>query len=142
MGSPAVMHPLVDDGLHATPENPLMGFRGGAVWSCISRNRRELGLDTFWATDERPAPEGETILPIESLAPLCEFRNLRVLKLTGMVQSYQKYIWQAAWLNTELEELEVEMILPPRLRRGFMGKWPYIKGGWELRTAHYGEPVY
>ncbi|KAL4892859.1 hypothetical protein BDV59DRAFT_202231 [Aspergillus ambiguus] len=125
----------------ATPDHPLMKFRGGMSWSCLSRCRHELGLDTFWPTVEQHSRD-EDILPLEALAPLCEFRSLRVLKLTGMIQSYQKYIWQAAWLNTKLEELELEMVLPPRLRRSFSGKWPYIKGGWKLNPMHLGQPVY
>ncbi|KAL5358657.1 hypothetical protein BJX96DRAFT_163901 [Aspergillus floccosus] len=124
-----------------TPKRPLMSFRGSVSWFYIPRNRQELGLDVFWPTTEQSSRDTDT-LPIEELAPLCEFRNLRVLKLTGMVQSYQKYIWQAAWLNPRLEELELEMAVPPRIRRGFNGKWPYIKGGWMLSEGHYGGPVY
>lgn len=146
----------------ATPTNPLMEFRGGALWAAIPRNRRVLGLDVFWPvqTDNLmhetgkagtgnqskiDAFEGEedgepAIFPISGMAPLCMFRNLRILKLTGMMQSYQMYIFQAAWLNTDLEELEIEMALAPRLRRGY--KWPFMKGDWRLDKANYGEPVY
>ncbi|BCS23215.1 uncharacterized protein APUU_31440A [Aspergillus puulaauensis] len=146
----------------ATPTNLLMEFRGGALWAAIPRNRRVLGLDVFWPvqTDNLmhetekagtgnqnriDAFEGEedgepAIFPISGMAPLCMFRNLRILKLTGMMQSYQMYIFQAAWLNTDLEELEIEMALAPRLRRGY--KWPFMKGDWRLDKANYGEPVY
>ncbi|KAL4805301.1 hypothetical protein BDV18DRAFT_160962 [Aspergillus unguis] len=86
--------------------------------------------------DEEQPP----IFHIDNMAPLCMFRNLRVLKITGMMQSYQMYIFQAAWLNPHLEELEIGMALPPRLSRRY--KWPYIKGGWRLNKATYGEPVY
>ncbi|KAL4907662.1 hypothetical protein BDW74DRAFT_175444 [Aspergillus multicolor] len=145
----------------ATPANPLMEFRGGALWAALPKDRRTLGLDVFWpipadhltdintiehktkkkaATEDEEEEEEPTILPIDEMWPLCTFRNLRVLKITGMMQSYQMYIFQAAWLNTDLEELEIGMALPPRLRRGY--KWPYIKGGWRLNKATYGEPVY
>jgi hypothetical protein len=82
------------------------------------------------------------MLNIEEMAPLCQFRNLRVLKITGMMQSYQKYIWQAAWLNTDLEELELGMAHEPRIRRSASKRWPYIKGGWMLDESHHSEPVY
>ncbi|CEL06621.1 hypothetical protein ASPCAL09793 [Aspergillus calidoustus] len=140
----------------ATPANPLMEFRGGALWAALPKDRRTLGIDVFW-----PVPSGEdkddkenvkkhnydeekeekpTIFPIDEMAPVCMFRNLRVLKITGMMQSYQMYIFQAAWLNTNLDELEIGMALPPRLRRGY--KWPYIKGGWQLNKTTMEEPVY
>ncbi|RDW87144.1 uncharacterized protein DSM5745_03786 [Aspergillus mulundensis] len=145
----------------ATPANPLMEFRGGALWAALPKDRRTLGLDVFWpnpadqltdnhtiehktktktATEDEEEEEEPTILPIDEMSPLCTFRNLRVLKITGMMQSYQMHIFQAAWLNTDLEELEIGMALSPRLRRGY--KWPYIKGGWRLNKATYGEPVY
>ncbi|OJD15834.1 hypothetical protein AJ78_03931 [Emergomyces pasteurianus Ep9510] len=89
--------------------------------------------------------DGDDILPLEAMVPLCNFRNLRLLRLTGMSQSYQKYIWQTAWLNPGLEELELEMTLEPCIRRSFSG-WPYIKGGWIQsnkpdgeRSSYYGD---
>ncbi|KAL2823485.1 hypothetical protein BDW59DRAFT_180652 [Aspergillus cavernicola] len=146
----------------ATPANPLMEFRGGSFWAALPRDRRTLGLDVFHPIQVKDTNDKEntpiqnknktksaneienagdlTIFPIGEMAPLCMFRNLHVLKLTGMMQSYQMYIFQAAWLNTNLEELEIGMSLPPRLRRGY--KWPFIKGGWQLNKATYDEPVY
>ncbi|PLN85602.1 hypothetical protein BDW42DRAFT_202038 [Aspergillus taichungensis] len=138
----------------ATPVNPILSFRGGDQWDTIPKDRRVLGLDIFWPIDLSQESDDEaddddnskhkapTKLPVEELAPPCLFRNLRVLKLTGMMHSYQKYIWQAAWLNTNLEELELDMALPPRYSRTAVYKWPYMKGGWQMSKAHYGEPVY
>ena len=143
----------------ATPVNPILSFRGGDQWDTILKDRRVLGLDVFWSidlsqesddddhndddnVDDTSKQRAPTKPPVEELAPLCLFRNLRVLKLTGMMHSYQKYIWQAAWLNTNLEELELDMALPPRYSRTAVYKWPYMKGGWQMSKAHYGEPVY
>lgn len=84
--------------------------------------------------------EDDSIFHIDNMAPLCMFRNLRVLKITGMMQSYQMYIFQAAWLNPHLGDLEIGMALPPRLNRHY--KWPYIKGGWRLDKRTYAEPTY
>lgn len=127
-----------------TPAKPLMYFRGGASWNCLPRDMQAIGIDVFWPVKNNQVgmSDRREVLHIEELAPLCQFRCLRVLKLTGMLQSYQKYIWQAAWLNTELEELELGMALAPRIRRNYQGKWPFIKGGWTMSGDSYGEPVY
>ncbi|GKZ48284.1 hypothetical protein AbraIFM66951_012048 [Aspergillus brasiliensis] len=135
----------------ATPEKPLMEFRGGETWERLTDDRCSLGLDVFWPndvekkdsitkndsneTDSKSEP-GLMMLDLEQMSPLCLFHNLRSLKITGMMQSYQKYIWQAAWLNTDLEELELGMAFHPRIRKSKTGDWPYIKGGWTLNKAH------
>ncbi|OJJ83991.1 uncharacterized protein ASPGLDRAFT_126845 [Aspergillus glaucus CBS 516.65] len=124
-----------------TPEKPLMFFRGGASWNVLPRDMQAIGIDLFWPVKQNQEGDRE-VLHIEEMVPLCQFRGLRVLKITGMLQSYQKYIWQAAWLNTELEELELGMAIGPRIRRNFPGDWPFIKGGWALKQDTYGEPVY
>lgn len=124
-----------------TPDQPFMHFRGGASWKCLETDAERLGLDLFWPVntshdidyDEEDC--ANDMLDVEELMPLCAFRNLRVLKITGMTQSYQKYIWQAVWLNVNLEELELGMVLEPCVRRGFSGDWPFIKGGWRMRDA-------
>ncbi|RAL04277.1 uncharacterized protein BO80DRAFT_231727 [Aspergillus ibericus CBS 121593] len=140
----------------ATPEEPLMEFRGGETWTLLTNDRRLLGIDVFWpqdldekdknangeeSSDKKPKPN-LVMLDLEQMSPLSQFRNLRSLKITGMMQSYQKYIWRTAWLNHNLDELELGMALPPRIRKSRTGDWPYIKGGWKLDPAHYAEPVY
>ncbi|PYH43633.1 uncharacterized protein BP01DRAFT_375288 [Aspergillus saccharolyticus JOP 1030-1] len=134
----------VDGAEQATPTNPLLEFRGGETWARFPRNRRSLGIDDE-EDDDYEEEEKEIqieVLPLEQMFPLVHFRHLRSLRITGMVQSYQTYIWQAAWLNTGLEELELSMVCQPRLRRSFAGKWPYIKEGWTMNPVHYSEPVY
>lgn len=79
------------------------------------------------------------------MAQLCDFRNLRVLRITGMMQSFQKYIWRAAWLNLNLEELELGMALAPRIRASVAENrtdWPLIRGGWDFEVSVYSDPVY
>ncbi|PYI05638.1 hypothetical protein BO78DRAFT_397945 [Aspergillus sclerotiicarbonarius CBS 121057] len=140
----------------ATPEKLLMEFRGGETWARLTIDRRLLGIDVFWPQDldekdkntsneehsDKKAKPDLVMLDLEQMAPLSQFRNLRSLKITGMMQSYQKYIWQTAWLNHNLDELEIGMALPPRIRKSRTGNWPYMKGGWKLDPAHYAEPVY
>jgi hypothetical protein len=98
-----------------------------------------LCLDIFWPT--KYTDDENDMLSINELYPLCAFRGLRILKVTGMMQSYQKPIWQAAWLNLNLEELELGMALEPCIRRNFNGNWPLIKGGWAPRKERR-QPVY
>ncbi|KNG84222.1 hypothetical protein ANOM_007278 [Aspergillus nomiae NRRL 13137] len=154
---------------HATPANPILEFRGGDTWDLLlARDRKSLGLDLFWpiefpnptldcghptktiSTASRPQEpkgkdkdeQGPETFPLASLTPLLHFRHLRALKLTGMMRSYQKYIWQVAWLNPHLEELELGMALAPSLRRSYVTRWPCIRGGWSLPKERFGGPVY
>ncbi|KAE8147776.1 hypothetical protein BDV25DRAFT_131807 [Aspergillus avenaceus] len=152
----------------ATFARPLLEFKGDEdTWARLDEKRVTLGLDLFWPIqfDTTPAlpslpfanepatepanqqenenDDDEEIFPIESLRPLIHFRSLRSLKLTGMMTSYQKYIWQAAWLNPYLDELELGMALGPSLRRPYATTWPCIQGGWELSAGGWiREPVY
>lgn len=82
-------------------------------------------------------------LSLSELEPLCQFRNLRSLKLVGMMQSYQPYIWQAVWLNVNLIELELGMALEPEiLSRTRYAQWNLIQEGWTMDQKNTGEPVY
>ncbi|WEW59633.1 hypothetical protein PRK78_005112 [Emydomyces testavorans] len=112
----------------------IMSFRGGTAWRQLDTDRAQLCLDLFWSS-QKENPFRPDIMPILELAPLSNFRRLRVLKLTGMLQSYQVYIWQAVWLNPALEDLHLEMALEPCIRQTFRASWPKIKGNWFPRTA-------
>lgn len=134
-----------------TPARPLVGFDSGTRWDRVSSDK-EL-LDIRFSLVNRSEPgigssekrrEKDT-LDIEQMAPLCDFRNLRVLKITGMRQSYQKYIWRTAWLNLNLEELELGMALAPRIRASSAGnwtEWPLIRGEWKFEVSVCSDPVY
>lgn len=101
-------------------------------------------MESLWIDLFRPAGNGEIqMLDVDQMAPLCEFRNLRVLKITGMMQSYQRYIWKAVWLNPCLEELELGMALSPSIRSDTQTwtEWPVIRGGWTV-GSHPQDPVY
>lgn len=114
--------------------------RSGACWTKedikkVDPRERELDLDVFRAGLISEPIYGDVLDP-EDLAPLCNLRNLRKLKVTGMVDSYQKYIWQIAWLNPRLEELTLEMVLEPNVRRPKDAQWPTIKGDWQAKKFH------
>ena len=69
----------------------------------MKHNKHHLDLDLF-------RPEGAVnVFPPQDLAPLCLFRDLRSLKITGMMQSYQWNIWLVVWLNPQLTDLTLEM---------------------------------
>ena len=69
----------------------------------LDHNINHLEIDLF-----RPASEAG-VFPLQDLSPLCLYRALRTLKVTGMMQSYQPYIWLVVWLNPQLTDLTLEM---------------------------------
>ncbi|KAJ5707861.1 hypothetical protein N7488_007662 [Penicillium malachiteum] len=132
------------DGM-ATVTKPLHLFRGGDAWSNLPRSQTTLGLDIFWpdCLDEGVEEVEEPCLDIKELKPLCEFRHLRSLKIVGMMQSYQTFVWQAAWLNPDLEELELGMAVEPEIsNKIYENRWRVIKEGWTLDPRMSGGPVY
>lgn len=68
----------------------------------MDHNKHHLEIDLF-------RPEGEANFPPQDLSPLCLYRELRSLKITGMMQSFQSYIWLVVWLNPQLTDLTLEM---------------------------------
>ena len=69
----------------------------------MDHNIRHLEIDLF-----RPASE-PTVFPLQDLSPLCLYRELRTLRITGMMQSYQSMFWPVIWLNPQLTDLTLEM---------------------------------
>ena len=117
---------------------PIMHFRP-RTWKHVQKDREELNIDLFWPIkddeeEEETDSEHDDIFPLEALQPLCEFRNLKSLKLSGMLQSYQKYIWQTCWLNPGLEDLALEMALAPELTEGFDSAWSTIDIEWTMMS--------
>ncbi len=121
-------------------EHPIVHFRP-QLWRHLDKAGDILNLDLFWP--QRPEllaendedEDGEenqydrNSFPLEGLLPLCEFRNLRSLRLGGMLQSYQTYIWRTCWLNPGLEELILEMALEPTINQRNSSYTP-IEGSW------------
>ena len=69
----------------------------------MKHDKHDLEIDLF-------RPQGsEHIFPSYALSPLSLYRQLRTLKVVGMMQCYQSYIWEAVWLNPNLTELTLEM---------------------------------
>jgi hypothetical protein len=105
-------------------------------------------LDGSSAISEEDATELEdeiqiTLLTLEQMRPLTQFRNLRVLKLVGMMKSYQPVIWQVVWLNPRLVTLELEMAVGLDIENpvGPSG-WKPITNGWVMNVKSWAPPVY
>ncbi|EPS31031.1 hypothetical protein PDE_05985 [Penicillium oxalicum 114-2] len=132
--SPQQTMAFMDD--FATAAKPWMGFRGGAAWDVLSRAKHSLGLDLYSPRLFEEEEDDESPLKICELKPLLEFRQLRSLKLTGMLRSRQRDIWQAVWLMVELEELALEMALEPEIvHPQFASEWKLIDEDWILKKV-------
>ena len=123
-----------------------MHFRPN-LWRYLERDREHLNLDLFWPVKidqdiEDDEGNESDIFPIQELRPLCDFRRLRSLQLNGMMESYQKYIWQTCWLNPGLEDLTLEMALEPSIKRPYKNQWPAIEGAWQIGQAEGGSVEY
>ncbi|CAG7936530.1 unnamed protein product [Penicillium nalgiovense] len=105
-------------------------------------------LDGPSAMSEEDAAEPEdeiqiTLLTLEQMRPLTQFRNLRVLKLVGMMKSYQPVIWQVVWLNPQLVTLELEMAVGLDIENPVgPGGWKPITKGWVMNVKSWAPPVY
>lgn len=69
----------------------------------MDHNKHHLEIDLL-----RPEEEAK-VFPLQDLSPLCLYRDLRILKITGMMQSFQSYIWLVVWLNPQLTDLTLEI---------------------------------
>jgi hypothetical protein len=124
-------------------QNPITHFRPH-LWRHLDASRDTLNLDLFWPQrldelEEQEDDDGEekegnaNIFPLQGLLPLCGFRNLRSLRLSGMLQSYQIHIWRTCWLNPGLEELVLEMALEPTINE-LNRPWTRINGPWRQKA--------
>lgn len=87
----------------------------------------------MYRTGLRSGSYQDDLLPRRGLYPLRRFVNLRELSLSGMVDSYQKMIWEAVWSIPGLKKLELKMVLEPILRRKHVHEWPFIEDEWRPR---------
>ncbi|OQE27013.1 hypothetical protein PENFLA_c006G07250 [Penicillium flavigenum] len=105
-------------------------------------------LDGPSAMSEEDAAEPEdeiqiTLLTLEQMRPLTQFRNLRVLKLVGMMKSYQPVIWQVVWLNPRLITLDLEMAVGLDIENPVgPSSWKPITKGWVMNVKSWAPPVY
>ena len=70
------------------------------IW--MDHDKTHLEIDLFRPKDLRH------IYPTDILSPLCLYRQLHILKIVGMMRSYQQYIWLVVWMNPCLSELTLE----------------------------------
>ena len=69
----------------------------------MDRGIYDISMDLFRLSNN------PSVYPVHDLAPLCQYRHLRSLTITGMMQSYQSRIWEVVWLNLYLTDLTLEM---------------------------------
>ena len=121
-------------------DTPLRGAAIEAMWNNIpeetKRTLKHLDLDVFvpGVTSE---PKHGDVPHSFALTPLSGFRNLRSLRVHMMLDSYQEHIWTAAWCMLNLEELTMEMILPPEVDALENGVWKSIDQNWSITENRY-----
>ncbi|OKL63045.1 hypothetical protein UA08_01215 [Talaromyces atroroseus] len=89
-------------------------------------SQENLWIDLWQSPDEagdKPNPLDE-----QYLSSLKSFVGLRCLRVTGMLKSYQKQLFQAIWKMEQLEDLQLRMAEEPRLASGV--HWRRIEEGW------------
>ncbi|KAH8690081.1 hypothetical protein BGW36DRAFT_440909 [Talaromyces proteolyticus] len=86
--------------------------------------------ESIWVDLWIPIKAGEQVIPLDGqyLSSLKSFAGLRYLKISGMLKSYQKEIFQAVWEMELLEELDLRMAEEPQLSLGVY--WRRIEKGW------------
>ena len=84
---------------------------------------------------QRPAP-GKTVVPLDEqyLSCLTSFKNLRCLRVSGMLKSYQKKLFQAIWKMQFLEDLQLRMAEEPRISPEAGRRFRPIEKGWSPQT--------
>ena len=122
------------------PDRPILHFRP-QLWKHLDRDRQTLNLDVFWPVSllseelEDDPVKTSRLFPLKGLEPLSEFHSLRSLQINGMLQSYQRLIWQTCWVSPNLEELMLGMVLQPDIRGAHRHLWPAIGQSWRPRDA-------
>ncbi|KAH0543118.1 hypothetical protein FGG08_002544 [Glutinoglossum americanum] len=104
-----------------------------ALWPAMSAATiTHVFIDLFKAGVGGGGEENDAFPP-EDLVPLRTLTALQSLTLVGMIDSYQKQIWEALWLIPSMKHLDLRMITEPSLRRDRDEKWEFIKGSWKIR---------
>ncbi|KAI9802731.1 MAG: hypothetical protein M1825_002753 [Sarcosagium campestre] len=114
-----------------------------ALWGAMPTNSlRTLTLDLF-KYFEADSDVLDSVPPIQ-LEGLRAFSQMYSLTVTGMLESYQKEIWEAVWCFPHLKRLELRMAIAPDIRRP-PEPWSRIENDWttkkptEVTEAYHGE---
>src|SRR2546430_10155993 len=76
----------------------------------------------------------DDIFPAAGLPPLREFKSLKTLSLCGMLDSYQRQVWETVWSFPGLKHLDLRMALEPEHRDPGVQIWPIIrKKDWQMQ---------
>ena len=99
------------------------------LWPVIPANLQDLTLDlTICSPQEAESYKRQAVFQQAHLKPLCDFRGLKSLCVTGMLESYQQVIWEVVFRNPSLETLEMRMAQEPLCRNRIDREvWPRIE---------------
>ncbi|KUL83728.1 hypothetical protein ZTR_07468 [Talaromyces verruculosus] len=92
--------------------------------------------ETLWIDLWQHFAPGKKVVPLDDqyLSCLTSFKNLRCLKVSGMLKSYQKKLFQAIWQMERLEDLQLRMAEEPRLSPEAELRFHPIEEGWSPQT--------
>lgn len=88
--------------------------------------------ETLWIDMWQHFAPGKTVVPLDEqyLSCLTSFKNLRCLRVSGMLKSYQKKLFQAIWQMEHLEDLQLRMAEEPRISPEAELAFCPIEQGW------------
>jgi hypothetical protein len=105
----------------------------------LPRKIEKLSVDVFHPLNDFDSDEDQDVKANISLKHLSSFCNLKYLKITGMLESYQSEIWLTAFMNPALKYLHLEMVLSPEIslpseQKDTVSTWVKIDGSWKARN--------
>lgn len=95
--------------------------------------------ETLWIDMWQHFAPGKKVVPLDEqyLSCLTAFMNLRCLRVSGMLKSYQKQLFRAIWKMERLQDLQLRMAEEPRILPEAELPWLHIEQGWSPRANEY-----
>jgi hypothetical protein len=115
-----------------------------AMLEALPAGIEKIDIDVFhpvaFDPDSIDEEGNDAVEALVTLSPLSSFRNLKYLKITGMLDSFQSAIWLTAFLNPGLKYLHLEMALAPELapadeKKELVSTWRVIDGEWKAQST-------
>lgn len=109
----------------------------GVDFGALLRIRGGIGVqETLWIDMWQHFAPGKTVVPLDEqyLSCLTSFINLRCLRVSGMLKSYQKKLFQAIWKMEHLQDLRLRMAEEPRISPTAELRFRPIEQGWSPQT--------
>jgi hypothetical protein len=95
--------------------------------------------ETLWIDMWQHFAPGKKVVPLDAqyLSCLTAFMNLRCLRVSGMLKSYQKQLFRAIWKMERLQDLQLRMAEEPRILPEAELPWLPIEHGWSPQANEY-----